>query len=297
VAAAACLRDTFVTLLDRKKCKAQCKILSVSADSKEALSNSNPRRRLLEAPLILVLSEVRFAPVLHISSFVPDLQERLRGTGFPGYEAGTVQQLQISASGPQLTAENRWIFSSRDRTRFVVLGSGSVALQVTSYGVFEEFLQTLEPVIRAVQEIVRPEYASRVGLRYVNAASLAEHRLEDLFQDSVLSFRASELAVDSLSYNQQIIGNFDGGQIVIKTSQTKSGSPLPAELASPELAHIVESMKGDWAILDLDGSLVETREFSYEELEAALWKIHSYTERGFWSSTTKLAHEVWKLAD
>ena len=99
-----------------------------------------PALKLKKSPLVFVLSQVRFSPILKMENYVPDIQEDLRKQGFPRYKKEDIQQ--VSFGGPDIRAErdNRWVFSSRDQTEAIVLAPTFVVYETTNYDVFETFV-------------------------------------------------------------------------------------------------------------------------------------------------------------
>jgi uncharacterized protein (TIGR04255 family) len=246
----------------------------------------------------MVLCDVRFSPVLTMENHIAAIQDVLRRTGYPGYDRAAMQQLEFLTDGPpKFSTDMRWFFRSKDRKRVASLSTSSVTLQVTDYSQFEFFLAALEPVISAVQDTVQPAFHERVGLRYVNAVENAGRNLDRLFRETVLSFTAEELGVSSLLTAQQAIGTTESGQIVLRMNQVENTPLLPLDLISQEFPELSRPREGVHALLDIDGSTTEHGEFSFRDIEARLWSIHDYTERGFWKSTTSTAHKEWGLVD
>jgi uncharacterized protein (TIGR04255 family) len=255
-------------------------------------------RRLTNAPLVMVLCDVRFSPVLTLESHIADIQDSLRRNGYPGYERAAMQQLEFVVDGPpKFSTDTRWNFRSRDRKRVASLSTSSVTLQVTDYSDFESFLVDAETVIKTVQEIVQPALHERIGLRYVNAIENAGRDLARLFRETVLSFTAEELGVSSLLTAQHVIGKTDRGQVVLRMNQVENMPLLPLDLLSPEFPDLSRPRQGIHALLDIDGSDTETDEFAFDNIEERLWAIHEYTARGFWKSTTPSAHGEWGLVE
>jgi uncharacterized protein (TIGR04255 family) len=272
------------------RCKAVCKIARVVITHRPSV------RRLTRAPLVMVLCEVRFSPVLTMESHVPTIQDALRRCGFPGFERAVMQQIEFAPDGPpRFSADQRWFFRSKGRTRVASLSTSAVTLQATDYSQFESFLSSLELVLKSVQTVVQPAYYERIGLRYVNAIEDAGDSITRLFRENVLSFSADELGVTSLLTAQHVIGNTPNGQIVLRMNQVEDKPLLPLDLVSPEFPELSRPRNGVHAILDIDGSDTQSGDFLVEDLEARLWGIHEYTERGFWKSTTAAAHEEWGL--
>src|SRR5258706_10615035 len=130
-------------------------------------SSAMPRFKLERAPLVLVLTQVRFSPVLSMGEFVPKIQESLRKGGFPKFLVQESEQIQL---GPEIKSSTvkHWFFGNPDSTANVVLGADSVAYEVSKYSTFEQFTETLQVVLRLLADVVSVDLAETVGLRYVN---------------------------------------------------------------------------------------------------------------------------------
>ena len=127
-------------------------------------------------PLIEVICQLRFPPILMISSEPPaKFQERIRRAyplyqridaplGLPPEVARLFSQLPISIPGANVTHQ----FSNSDQTRFVTLSEGFVAVSEQRYQRWEEFKSEVSLAELAVREIYNPEFYSRVGLLYQN---------------------------------------------------------------------------------------------------------------------------------
>lgn len=252
-------------------------------------------RQLKAAPLALVLCEIRFSPVLAMEAHVPAIQEQLRQSGFPGFEQAIEHQFEFGPSAPKLTTQKRWVFRRSDATQVIFLSTSTLSLQVAEYTSFEDFVAALEPVVDALTRIVAPAYHDRIGVRYINAVENAGARMTELFRETVLSFTADELGVESLLTAQQVVGKTAKGQVIVRMNQVENGPLLPPDLVSSAFPGLASTREGVHAILDIDGADTTPGEFGFSEVEDRLWDIHAYTERAFWQSTTDVAHKEWGL--
>jgi uncharacterized protein (TIGR04255 family) len=231
-----------------------------------------------------------------MESHVPAIQEQLRRSGFPGFEQAVEHQFEFSpAAAPKLTTQNRWLFRRVDATQVVVLSTSSLILQVTEYSQFEDFVEAFEPTIATLADIVAPAYHERIGVRYINAVENAGTRMTELFRETVLSFTAEELGVESLLTAQQVVGKTPRGQIVVRMNQVEDAPLLPPDLINIAIPRLARPRDGVHAILDIDGADTTPGEFAFAPIEERLWEIHNYTERAFWQSTTDVAHKEWGL--
>lgn len=154
-----------------------------------------------ENPLIEVITQLRFPPILRISSGqVADYQERIRNE-YPLYK---MEEPAIASPDlPQelssifqrfdllkLSASHR--FSTKDSKRFITLAQDFLALTESSYKRWENFRQELERAESALRDVYEPAFYSRVGLRYKNVISRSNLRLEqstwkDLLKPHIVS--------------------------------------------------------------------------------------------------------------
>ena len=150
-------------------------------------------------PLIEVICQVRFPPVLRINSSVPaDFQERIRAS-FPLFaeeEALTFPDLPsdlseaIRASLRPQGAPRIWKFESADSTWTARLTRESIALSTHKYRRWEDFKSQFQAVFGALQIEYRPSFITRIGLRYQNqivrsGLGLADVPWSDLLEEHV----------------------------------------------------------------------------------------------------------------
>ena len=250
-----------------------------------------PRRPHLEhSPLVLVLCEIRFSPVLAIDRHVTAIQDRLRNNGFPDYSVATQQQIQFGAEGGvQLQ------FASADKKRVMTLTTSSIALQVTDYQTFEDFQEPLRLVVDVLSREVQPSYADRIGLRYVDAVVDVGSDLTEIFTEAVTTFSPEELGVESLLSSQQILARSAVGQLLIRMNQVENTPILPPDLLTPDFPQLAAVKPGIHAILDIDSSDESRTAFNFDVIEPRLWAVHGPASAAFWKSVRPAAMEKWGL--
>jgi uncharacterized protein (TIGR04255 family) len=132
----------------------------------------------LRNPLAEVTAQLKFPPVLRIEAEAPaQFQEAIRDR-FPQYR-------QVMATG-QLPAELppqirnliqgmgaaggpiQHVFERQDRKSIVTLSRESITFKTTSYTRWETFREQLESLRATLEQIYRPAFYGRLGLRYVN---------------------------------------------------------------------------------------------------------------------------------
>ncbi len=175
-------------------------------------------------PLESVICQLRFPPILKIDSELPvDFQERLRSeypllnersateisTALPP-EIGKLLSPQLKAS---LSSDRRiYDFSSADHAWQISLARDFIALTATKYRKWEDFRARFFTALEAFENIYKPAFFSRIGLRY-----------RDVIRRSVLDLKDVEWAE---LLQQHIAG----------------------ELGSPDIARATKGVKRDLVV-------------------------------------------------
>ena len=150
-----------------------------------------PRVIYKNNPLIQVICQVRFPPILRIDTETPvKFQERVRKL-LPGYDLTSDDGLaslphSLSQGLPAEMREflspnrnRRHQFHSKGSTWTISLTRDFVALETSRYKNWEEFREYLKLVIETLFVVYEPAYLTRIGLRYKNAIDRKRLGLED----------------------------------------------------------------------------------------------------------------------
>ena len=161
-------------------------------------------------PLVEVIFQLRFPTILSINKIQPaDYQERVR-TRYPFFQDNTEQQNEviIGPNGPQQikTSQNKnYSFISANNKYKINLTSTFIAVSTLSYTQWEDFIKEIEYAIVPFEEIYKPSFYIRVGLRYVDVISRSKLGLNDkkwseLIQPQVLGIVTDEIEDGVNSY-------------------------------------------------------------------------------------------------
>lgn len=134
-----------------------------------------------KAPLVLVLAQLRFPPILVIDDerFVAQFQEQIRSS-YPVLssedQTAVLIGLQGAATGPRSVI---WRFATEPAAWEVSLSKDFVALSTSmNYHNRDDFIDRLTEIISAMSETIQPKVCSRIGIRYVdrinNVADIAK---------------------------------------------------------------------------------------------------------------------------
>lgn len=125
------------------------------------------------APLIRVLSQIRFPPVLSL----------LTVAGVTGFQTAIRERyptmLPVESTTevtPEPNAETQapvWRFTDEERQWTVGLAVNFVSLETPSYSHIGEFLERFQYILSALHRTVRPADSRRIGLRKVNMFEVA----------------------------------------------------------------------------------------------------------------------------
>ena len=217
-----------------------------------------PERILLEAdPLVRVVAQIRFAPVLSIreQSFIAPFQEAIRDA-YPLVEKEIQQQVAPSVRGElQLRESVLWKFSDADHNWQVTLTENFVALDCGKYSDRQDFLRRLGETLGAVSDHVRPVLTNRVGVRYTDRLSDAERlrQLPDFVRPALLGLASAKLG-DGEAVSELTQAEFTTDQVNLRGrwGHLPAGATHDASIAAVD---------GPSWILDLDAYTAITAPF------------------------------------
>ena len=147
-------------------------------------------------PLEVVICQVRFPPILRISSEPPaDFQEALRKDyplfrEIPPLDIGTGLPPELSAIMGKLLpipSARAYELSSSDGTWQVTLTQESIALSCKKYRMWEQFRDSLQKSLALLEKIYQPSFFTRIGLRYQDVISRYHLGLKDVGWSDLLS--------------------------------------------------------------------------------------------------------------
>lgn len=218
---------------------------------------------LKPAPLVRVIAQVRFPPILSIAerSFVGHFQEAIREK----YPILQPEQTQGLIFGPQGLIQTEpqviWRFADADGNWRVSLASDFISLETVAYSSRSDFLERLENVLLAVDKHIKPQIVERFGLRYINRLVSQEMKdISKLVRPEIAGILATELGENVHQTINESLFNLPEGQEQI----IARWGLLPAN-ATIDPAAVEPVTEPSW-VLDLDMSLSTQRPFSVEGL-------------------------------
>ncbi|MEC4888376.1 MAG: TIGR04255 family protein, partial [Scytonema sp. PMC 1070.18] len=197
-----------------------------------------PEVPLKDAPLVRVIAQVRFPPILSIEKkdFVGSFQEAIREQ-YPILKPEQTQGLVFSPQGVvQTTPQVTWRFVDTTNSWRVSLAPNFVAIETTDYLSRSDFLERLKNVLVALNESFNPRIIERFGLRYIDR--LVGQNLKDI-SSIVKPEIAGIMAAEFREYIHQTINEslfvIPGGdeQIIARWGAIPSGTTFDPDAIEP----------------------------------------------------------------
>ena len=248
-------------------------------------------------PIAFALGQVVISPVLQLANYIPEIQEKLRHSGYPRYQQHELQALQISSpnSPPVVAQATRWLFLNADHTGAISIGSESIVIERSVYSSFDEFSSELGRVINVVQSIVDIQLFERIGFRRINLIEPTDElTLEQMFREGVLGVDLSG-KVSTTSRKFEIWADTDVGRMMVRLLRPSPDGVLPPELSASQLS-IRPAQSVDSATLDIDHFEVRSAEFKDELVIESLWRLHAAADYAFRQTVSDDALRAWRQA-
>ena len=260
---------------------------------------SEAKNKLVNAPLVLALAQVRFAAVLSVAQAIPAIQEKLKHAGFPRYEKSEAQSIFFgSETGPRVETVERWEFLSRDKRTAVALTSQSVALHTNDYDTFQKFSESLRQIFDIVSAQVDIQIVDRLGIRYVDLVRLeAGESFANYLKPGLVGFPFSEVLASELGKvfsSTHSIAELPNSVLSVRCLQSNTGAFLPPDLIPSTLLYNLTLKPGELvAILDFDHYMTVDIDFMPERLVRSLDELHSLANKAFRAALNPFAYRKW----
>ena len=219
-----------------------------------------PNIQFQRNPLINVVCQVRFPPILTISEALPvKFQEELRHQ-YPQFKTSIEQQFHFNfeqdKSGSLLTpaidqtdTAKNYHFASADSVWAVNLTNTFLAVSTSNYSTWEEFKDRVQTIVTVFNRLYSPAFFERVGLRYINAIQRTKLGVSpdiqwtEFIHPFALGFLSDDVMRDKISgFNSTTEINNDSGimtRIVTALGQVKNSANT--EQYAPEISFIIDT--------------------------------------------------------
>jgi uncharacterized protein (TIGR04255 family) len=265
-------------------------------------------KRINNAPVYFAITQVRYNPILSLSTYIPALQEHFRKHGFPDFKRGVTMTLNLtpllqdqSAEGqpPTPTPVERYIFSNLENTKNFLIEQGALAFQTTEYDTFETFVGKLLEGLELLNKTVGLSFIERIGVRYLDAVvPRAGETLSQYLIPEVMGLCGKMKGDIQHSFSETLIQGEDGSVIsrtVIQQGQNAQIGFPPDLLPSTSLKvkPRFAQVSGLHAIIDTDAFYMGRVSFDLAETKRKLTVLHERIGTSFRASITEHALAVW----
>ncbi|OOG28768.1 hypothetical protein B1C78_00660 [Thioalkalivibrio denitrificans] len=180
-------------------------------------------------PLIEVICQLRFSPILRINAELPAVFQELLRRDYP-----ILREQHAKVEGMPLPPEvdrvvsflakdagTVYEFVSEDAVWRVSLAKDFVALTTTNYERWEAFQSRISNVLDVLKETYNPPFFTRIGLRYQDAIARSELGLENCAWPELLrsevcgELQSQDVAANILGTKRQVLFKLDksGGRV------------------------------------------------------------------------------------
>lgn len=257
-------------------------------------------KKLHSAPLFYTLAQVKFNAIIQMETYVPEIQDKLRRSGYPDFRSENQLALAIrrlDTEQPEINSQkhDRWSFSNSECTEGYLLLSNALVFHTTVYDSFADFSKKLIQGLELVHNIVGLSYVENIGLRYLNAITAdPQSRIEDYINLPLLGF--STIIEGTLKHNFiEIMTEVDDGTLLARTVVIERGLALPPDLSPLQLkiSSKFSNFTGKTATLDLDHFVNLRMDFDTQFVKNQLIKSHHALKKVFHASITDNARDTW----
>ncbi|MCB9611145.1 MAG: TIGR04255 family protein [Sandaracinus sp.] len=245
-----------------------------------------PRVVYADNPLVDVLAQLRFPPVLRVDAELPTaFQDALR-SDYP-----EVQQTVMSLHGPATTGpglqrtpaptQSRYEFISSDSAWRVALTRDFVALTTTSYRRWEEFHRRLQSVVEVLGRVYKVPYLSRIGLRYRDVVLRSKLGLEGSPWSSLL--------------RRDLLGALAVEELTIQEATSRFVAPLPYDQSKMIVSHgLAEHPEFKELGYLIDADFFTSSRVTLEDYSAVISRFNRESGRFFRWCITDILHEAMR---
>ncbi|MDP2242172.1 MAG: TIGR04255 family protein [Burkholderiales bacterium] len=256
--------------------------------------------QLANAPLALVLAQVRFSPYLTIGSHIPTIQDALRKQ-YPAFSHEKIQTIEFGPTfgPPKVENEDLWNFTDAENREGFVVQRNSLIFIATKYETFEDFSERHAKLLTCFAGTIPDLLVERLGLRYVDL--IVPNDGESPQEYVIPGLRGCEAqSLKAINFDSQAISRwvFPNGHLLFRYSTGVKPPFLPQDLGSikldnAEVVNRAERAKSNVASMDFDRIVNHKSPFNAKELSTLFKKMHDDLSTIFKQSRNKHAEEVW----
>jgi uncharacterized protein (TIGR04255 family) len=263
-------------------------------------------KKFKNAPVYMTIGQVQHNPLLSLSSFLPEIQERMRKGGYPDFSRSAAVQFTIQAgegSGehtPHANMVERFLFFNIAQTSGFIIQANSLSFRTSEYDTFETFWAELEKGLDILNKAIGGlSFVERLGLRYLDAVAPIEgESLNEYLAPHVMGLPACMQDSKFLhTFSEAILVAENVGHVVSRTLIQNGPLGFPPDLPADGLKINArfQAIANEHAMIDTDGSNNERRAYDLEEIRTRMDDIHKQIAKCFHATVTDHARAAWDI--
>jgi len=259
--------------------------------------------QMANAPLALVLAQVRFSPYLTLSNYIPAIQDALR-KNYPAFRHDQTQSVEIGPTPgpPKTSTDDLWNFTNRENQEGFVIQQHSLVFLATHYKTFDDFSERHVTLLRAFEKIVPDVLVERLGLRYVDVIVPKEgEKPEDYVTSGLRGCEIGFLSPKNSRSQYQARWILDDGTLLFRFATGITPPFWPSDLRTVQLthpevitrAHAAHATNLRMGIMDFDRIANHRGPFVSSDLSSLFSKLHDDLSRTFKGAMSSHAEAEW----
>ncbi|MCC5835439.1 MAG: TIGR04255 family protein [Opitutales bacterium] len=256
-----------------------------------------PALHLPQSPLIFVLGQVRFAPVLSMEEKIPAIQDSLRKNGFPRLSVREIEITKRDANGKtEIERRKQWEFINKEKWASVLIDTDFIVFQVTRYKLFEHYISEFKGILDTFAHHAKPDLVQRIGLRYVDLViPRDDQKLESYLSPSLRGFSIQGGEHREAFRCESVTQTGDNSRFIHRYMEANNGFGFPPDLLPISLSFDLDlNLNSPFGLLDMDHFMHVDNDFSVQEIIKNFWALHDLQTKAFAASVTKTAMNEWR---
>lgn len=259
-------------------------------------------KKLANQPLVFVLAEFRFSPILDIKEYIPKLQDALRNK-LPILRNTETQEIMVSPNGISVQSQTNWEFISKNSHTAASVNQNRLLFMTGEYERFDGLAENCDFLLKTIIDIVNPSLCLGLGLRYSDTILDIENKgsIEDFVQPRLYNNDDLRLSGNLLRQTNETVWKTEEGAIFIRSIYgedrvlvwpdaenlpiaIQKTSDKPVRRLLLDIDHVWDAQEEESGPLDFDKDLILIK----------LSNMHKVSRKAFWNVTTEQAKEAWK---
>ena len=263
------------------------------------------KRQLRKSPLTYVIAVVKISPIMELKNYIPRMHESIR-KDFPICNPIDIRAIEMGPNKELVISEiTQWHFADKLSTTGILADANTIMFHTTQYDLFENLVGKFKKVIDNFNAVLEIGLYMRIGLRYINMINIEPKKY---LQKELLGFhlQKSEKFKEQYLTKSETIQKTDRGVAKIKTTYLSKDFisdnkdilvPMDLRQGASYLkfdAHAKKMPSDNYAMLDIDHFIEESKDFNGAEIIKQLKQLHDGCYDIFTHSVTKEALEEWR---